>query len=100
MKTFLLLYLIVVLLVSTITFLAYGWDKRQAGSSSRRIRERTLHLLAVLGGWPGALVGQRHFRHKTRKVPFLVAFWLTVILHFTLVGFIVYFLNNSATSGG
>ena len=36
--------------------------------------ERTLHLLALLGGWPGAILARRRFRHKTMKVPFLIAF--------------------------
>jgi uncharacterized membrane protein YsdA (DUF1294 family) len=43
------------------------------------VPERTLHLLALLGGWPGAILGQRHFRHKTRKVSFLFAFWAVVV---------------------
>ncbi len=56
--------------MSTVTFLAYGWDKRQARRGGRRLSERKLQTLALLGGWPGALLGRRTFRHKTRKRAF------------------------------
>src|SRR6476469_6527114 len=74
-----------VAVLSCVCFAAYGLDKRRAATGGRRVSERTLHLLALLGGWPGALLGQRLFRHKTRKATFLIAFW-AVLLHFSLVG--------------
>ena len=67
--------------VSLVTFAAYGLDKSAAVHARRRISERTLHVLAFLGGWPGALVAQRVFRHKTRKVSFRILLWITVALH-------------------
>ena len=48
----------------------YAWDKHAARRGIRRVPEARLHLLALLGGWPGAWLGQRLFRHKTRKEPF------------------------------
>ena len=33
----------------------------------------------LVGGWPGALVARRVFRHKTTKQPFRTIFWVTVI---------------------
>ncbi len=65
--------------VSAVTFIAYGADKGAARRSGRRVPESTLHVLALLGGWPGALVAQQVFRHKTRKQPFRVVFWLAVV---------------------
>lgn len=85
-------YLILVGLTSCVSFALYGLDKRQAATAGRRIRERTLHLVAFLGGWPGALLGQRTFRHKTRKTRFLIAFWCVVLLHLALVGTLAYAL--------
>lgn len=79
-------YLIWSLLLSTLTFAMYGWDKRQARHDQRRTPEATLQGLAWAGGWPGALVGQRVFRHKTRKFGFNVILWLAVAVH--LVGLI------------
>jgi uncharacterized membrane protein YsdA (DUF1294 family) len=85
-------YLIVMGVMSVICFIAYGFDKRQASNGGRRVSERTLHLMAFLGGWPGALMGQRQFRHKTQKVTFRIVFWIVVIIHFGIVGAVAYVL--------
>ena len=61
------------------TLVAYGVDKRRAILEGQRIPERTLHILSLLGGWPGAILGQKMFRHKTVKKSFRLVFWLTVI---------------------
>jgi uncharacterized membrane protein YsdA (DUF1294 family) len=79
-------YLGIVLVMSLACFVAYGRDKQRAASGGRRVPESTLQLLAFFGGWPGALIGQRHFRHKTQKLPFLIVFWAVVVLHVALVG--------------
>lgn len=91
-------YLIVVAGMSLATFVAYGLDKRRAVNGCRRISERTLHLLAFLGGWPGALIGQRQFRHKTQKVTFRIVFWIVVILHLGIVSAVSYALVTSHQS--
>ena len=46
--------------------------------------------MAFLGGWPGAFLAQRQFRHKTQKVSFRIVFWITVILHITIVIAVAY----------
>ena len=81
-------YLVVVLATSVVSFVAYGWDKRQAVVGGRRAPERTLHLLAFLGGWPGAWLAQRRFRHKTRKLSFQITFWCIVVLHLAIVALV------------
>jgi uncharacterized membrane protein YsdA (DUF1294 family) len=88
-------YLIVVVVMSVVCFIAYGLDKRQAANNGRRVSERSLHLMAFLGGWPGALIGQQHFRHKTQKVKFRVVFWMVVVLHVGIVGAVAYALFTS-----
>lgn len=75
--------------MSAVTFLAYGLDKRAARRGARRIPEATLHLLSLLGGWPGALLAQGVFRHKTRKQPFHAFFWVTVISNVALLALVV-----------
>ena len=92
MKTAAAAYLIVVIVMSVACFIAYGLDKRQATNGGRRVSERTLHLMAFLGGWPGALMAQRHFRHKTRKATFRIVFWIVVVLHVGIVGAVTYAL--------
>lgn len=66
------------------TFLLYGWDKLQARRSGQRVPEAHLHVLALLGGFAGALAGMRLFRHKTRKPVFHAVLALAALLH---VGF-------------
>ena len=68
-------------IVSLATFVAYGLDKRRALAGRRRIPERTLHRLELLGGWPGALAGQALFRHKLRKLRYMAVFAAIVALH-------------------
>jgi len=92
-------YLSLVAVMSAISFAAYGLDKRRAVNGGRRVPERTLHLLAFLGGWPGALGGQRQFRHKTRKLTFLIVFWCIVALHVAAVGGAAYLVLNPASLG-
>ncbi len=75
------LVLIVYAVASVITFFVYGIDKRAARRGRRRTPEATLHLLELLGGFPGAMVAQRVFRHKRGKVSYLIVFWLIVGLH-------------------
>ena len=96
MKTAAGAYLIVVALMSFVCFIAYGLDKRQAANGGRRVSERTLHLVAFLGGWPGALIGQRQFRHKTQKVTFRIVFWIVVVLHVGIVSAVAYALVTSS----
>jgi uncharacterized membrane protein YsdA (DUF1294 family)/cold shock CspA family protein len=67
------------LVVSILALVAYGIDKSAARADRWRVREDTLHLFALLGGWPGALLAQRWFRHKTRKASFRFVFWITVV---------------------
>lgn len=70
--------------LSVLTFFTYASDKRSARRGQWRTKESTLHLLAVLGGWPGALWAQRTLRHKSSKQEFQAMFWLTVVVN--LVG--------------
>lgn len=52
--------------VNAVTFAVYGADKRRARKERRRVPEKTLVLLAVIGGSAGAWAGMYAFRHKTR----------------------------------
>lgn len=56
-------------------------DKAAARAGLRRVPEKRLHTACLLGGWPGALVAIRVFRHKNRKPGFLVVTWAAVLLH-------------------
>ena len=67
--------------LSVLTMLAYAKDKMAAQRGRWRVQESTLHLLALLGGWPGALFAQYSFRHKSSKQDFRKVFWFTVVLN-------------------
>ena len=71
---------------SIVTFFAYAFDKSAAQSGAWRTHESTLHLLALVGGWPGALVAQQILRHKSAKAEFRSVFWATVCLN--VAGFV------------
>ena len=71
---------------NVITFLFYGYDKRQSQKNRVRIPEAVLHMLALLGGSPGAFLGQIFFRHKTKKLRFRIVF-LAIVLLQILFGF-------------
>lgn len=72
--------------MSVIAFAAYGIDKSAARRGAQRVSEQTLLALGVLCGWPGALVAQQLFRHKTRKRSFRQAFWGTVVINVLVLG--------------
>lgn len=69
------------LAASLLGVLLYWLDKRSAQSGGRRTPENTLHLVELAGGWPGALLAQQLFRHKTRKASYQAVFWLIVAAH-------------------
>ena len=66
---------------SGVAFFAYALDKSAAKRGTWRTHESTLHLLSVIGGWPGAVLAQRLLHHKSRKHSFLNMFWATVALN-------------------
>ncbi|OQX25524.1 MAG: hypothetical protein BWK80_15180 [Desulfobacteraceae bacterium IS3] len=67
--------------MSLLTIRAYSRDKSAAQSGKRRTPEIRLHLLEMLGGWPGALLAQWNYRHKSQKLSYRVVFWMIVVSH-------------------
>ncbi len=82
--THLYLYLI---LINAISFISFGLDKMFAKLKKRRISEKTLLCLSVLGGALGSLLGMVLFNHKTSKprfrytVPIIFLIYLFVSLY-------------------
>ena len=72
---------VVYVVMSLAAFVAYGLDKSAAHAGAWRTPESTLHVLAVAGGWPGALLAQRVLHHKSRKPTFQAVFWATVVIN-------------------
>jgi len=63
---------------SVLCLVVYGIDKLAARGGHDRVPEAMLLSLGIVGGWPGAIVAQQVFRHKTVKRSFRVLFWLSV----------------------
>jgi uncharacterized membrane protein YsdA (DUF1294 family) len=77
-------------IASTMTFILYALDKSAAKGNRWRIEENTLHFCGLIGGWPGALLAQRIFRHKTKKTAFQVVFWITVVLNMGIIAWLLF----------
>ena len=67
--------------LSAFAYAVYASDKSAARTGLWRTPENRLHVLALLGGWPGALIAQQVLRHKSRKASFRFTFWVTVVLN-------------------
>ncbi len=75
--------------LSLLAYVFYWLDKSAAQRGARRTPESTLHLISLAGGWPGALVAQQQFRHKTIKQPFQSFFWATVAINVAAIVWLV-----------
>ena len=74
--------------ISVITIFFYGYDKNRAVRNQGRVPEIVLHLLALVGGSPGALIGQIIFSHKTKKWKLSVVYAFIVVLQ--IIGVVAY----------
>lgn len=79
------------LLANVLTLVVYGADKIAAHKACRRVPESTLLVFGVVGGWPGAIVGQQLFRHKTQKQPFRTWFIISVMLNIAILVAVYWF---------
>ncbi len=81
---------IYLLLINALTFMIYGLDKRRAVKTRRRISERSLIALAVIGGSPGALAAMSIFRHKTRHKKFTLGVPIILLLQLAAAVYVYY----------
>jgi len=80
--------IVIYLLMSVVTFCVYAWDKYKAKYGVWRTPEKTLHVLELCCGWPGALMAQELLRHKSHKTGYRTSFWLMVTLNVAIVLFL------------
>lgn len=74
---YLLYYLLIINALGLVLMLT---DKLLAKANRRRIRERTLFLVAVIGGSVGSILGMYLFRHKTLHLQFTLGMPLILAL--------------------
>lgn len=70
-----------VLGMSLLSYWSYVVDKRSAKEKTWRSSESGLHLIELLGGWPGAFLAQRRLRHKCTKESYQIVFWLIIFAY-------------------
>ena len=78
-------FIIYLVIINIIAFLAMYIDKRKAKYGKWRIPEQSLFILALIGGSIGAIIGMYTFRHKTKKLRFSVGFPVILILQIILI---------------
>ncbi len=81
-------YVVFIGIMSVITFVVFGIDKRRAIKKQWRIPEKTLFTLTLCGGFLGEIAGMLAFRHKTKHTSFYVVFFISLILHAGIIGYI------------
>lgn len=82
-------FIIYLIVINLIAFLAMYIDKKRAKYGKWRIKEHTLFVLALLGGSVGAIAGMYTFRHKTKKARFFIGFPVILIAEL-LLGIMIY----------
>jgi uncharacterized membrane protein YsdA (DUF1294 family)/cold shock CspA family protein len=74
-------WLVIYAVASIACFSGYGLDKAAASQKQWRVSETILLLIGLVGGWPGAILAQEVFRHKTQKKTFRTLFWMSVAIN-------------------
>ncbi len=85
MENILMYFIIYLIIINLIAFLAMYIDKRKARYGKWRIPEQSLFFLALIGGSIGAIAGMYAFRHKTKKLRFSIGFPVILILQIILI---------------
>lgn len=79
-------YIAIYLIVINLTgFIAMAIDKRRAKKGEWRIKEYTLMMITLLGGGIGTIAGMYTFRHKTKKMKFVIGFPTILIIEIFVI---------------
>ena len=80
--------LVLFVLVNLVAFALMGVDKQRARTHQWRVPEKTLFLLAIIGGSVGALLGMWCFHHKTRHWYFRYGIPAILVVQLALAGWL------------
>lgn len=83
-----------------VAFVVFGLDKRAAVKDNPRTAELKLWMLALIGGFGGAMLAMGLFRHKTSKRGFLWPFYAATVLHLLLAGGALYYFSTGTAVPG
>lgn len=84
-----IIYLIIISLMSLLTYFSYSIDKRKSIRGKWRTKEKTLLMMSILFGALGGLIAMYSLRHKTKHWYFVVINWIALLLHL-VVGYFIY----------
>ncbi len=90
MRIFLIIAFFYIVIWNLAGFTAMGIDKRRAETNQWRVKEKTLFLIALLGGSAGSILGMRYYRHKTKHYRFVYGMPAILIIQLLLVIYSVY----------
>lgn len=94
-KTGLITYLtplniiVYLLVINLIGILSMYIDKKKAKYGEWRIPEKTLLIIALLGGSIGTISGMYIFRHKTKKLKFTLGFPTILISEIVIITYML-----------
>ena len=74
-----------VVIINIGAVIAIWWDKRRATRGEWRLKEATLLVWALFGGWPGGIWAMRQFRHKTSKGSFIAKYVFVIALNIGVI---------------
>lgn len=89
-----LFFLVVFAVINAGSIIAIWWDKRRARKDQWRVKEETLLVWALLGGWPGGIWAMRKFRHKTSKFSFMAKYAFVTALNIAGIAAVIYFIST------
>ena len=79
----------ILVVMNLIGYISMWSDKRRAITGKYRISEKTLFIIALLGGSIGSILGMNQFRHKTKHWYFKYGMPLILMIQIILLGFII-----------
>lgn len=75
---------LIIIPLSIITFILFGYDKAQSRRGAGRVPEKALLILAVFGGALGGLLAMQVFRHKTKHLHFWLILSFAALVHIAI----------------
>ncbi len=80
-----------IIVINIIGYAMMGIDKSRAVRGKWRIPEKSLFLVAIIGGSVGTNLGMKHFRHKTKHKSFV--YGMPAILMFQVMMTVMMFVQ-------
>ncbi|MCR5254592.1 MAG: DUF1294 domain-containing protein [Acetatifactor sp.] len=84
--------IIYLICMNILGFASMGIDKEKAKRNAWRIPEKTLFLIAIMGGSIGSIAGMQVFRHKTKHMSFVIGMPLILILQVICAVAVIFFI--------